>query len=185
MGIWPYRCKLLVEFGGNMDDKREFNTQSPSYRAMEIATGTIFADIRSGGPWSRRIVSAKIPQGTRIGQTSFDGPTRKPNMSERLRGLEPLPPCAAIDWADDEALYVFAFGLPEGSSSFAEQVVITEADIARAADRLVSLVSDAFDLLDSQTTEAIKIAKMPKEMKQLMPWLEETQQKQRPDPWNT
>jgi hypothetical protein len=159
------------------NDKREFNTQSPSYQAMARATETIFADIRLGGPWSRRIVAAKTPAESRIAQTSFDGPTRKPTFSERLRRLEPLPPCVVIDWADDQTLYVFAIGLPESAPDFAEQVVVTERDISEAADRLISLVSDAFEFLDSIETEAIKVYKMPNEVKQLMPWLEDAQKR--------
>lgn len=151
---------------------------------MAAATEMIFADIRAGGPWSRRIVAAKTPAESRIGQTSFDGQARKPTFSERLRRLKPLPTCVVIDWVDEESLYVFAIGLPEGAPNFAEQVSVTERDISKAAERLVALVSDAFNFLDSKKTEAIKIYEMPNEVKHLMPWIRDSPQGKRLDPWN-
>ena len=167
-----------------MRGRRELNEQSPAYRALVQATELIFEQIRAGGDWATRVVAAKAPTQTRIGVASFDGPSRKATLKEKLRGREPLPPCASVEVQDDERLMVYAFGLPDDEVPFAQEVTVTAETISEASHDLVGLVARALESIDPAETDSIKPVKMPGQVAEAFPWMLASDEDKRSDPWN-
>jgi hypothetical protein len=169
-----------------MADRREFNQSSVSFRAMDEATERIFADIRAGGPWAERVAAAKTWKQSHIGSSVFDGPPRKPKLTERLRGLEPLPPIVEVTWADDYSLIVMALGGGDSKTEpFFKKVMVGEQDFENAVAQIVTLVQEGLAYIDPKSTEAIKVHKMPGAVKDDFPWMVASDDERRRDPWNS
>lgn len=160
------------------------NEESPAYRALLAATESIFADIRAGGEWSQKVVSARAPWQTRVGTAAFDGPVRKATFMERMRGRDPLPPSASVEWQDDSTLMVYAFGMREGDVPFAQELTVSEGDVEVVADQLVDSIDQALAAIDPAKTDSIKRMKLPSEVAEAFPWMSASVADKRPDPWN-
>lgn len=167
-----------------MFGERRYNEESPSYQALLGATEMIFADIRAGGEWSQKVASARAPWQTRVGRVAFEGPIRRATLVERIRGREPLPPSASVEWQDDSTLMVYAFGVPEGDVPFAQEITVSEGSVEDATARLVVAIAQALAAIDPAKTDSIKRMKMPAEVAQAFPWMVASEADKRPDPWN-
>lgn len=161
-----------------------YNEESPAYQALLVATEFIFADIRAGGEWSETVASARAPWQTRVGTAAFEGPLRKATLVERMRGREPLPPSASVEWQDDSTLMVYAFGMPEGDIPFVEELTVSEGDVEASAVRLVDAIAQALAAIDPAKTDSIKRMKLPAELAEAFPWMLASEADKRPDPWN-
>jgi len=164
--------------------REDVNLESPSFKALVTATEMIYADIRSNGPWARRVAAARSPEEGIIGNAYFDAPTRKPTFLERLRKREPRPVTANVDWIDDTSLNVCAFGLPNSEIPFSQVLTVQPEQVQEAANELVNLIDEALSSIDPQKTESIKVMKLSKDFAQAFPGMVAQANAQRYDPWN-